>query len=50
MRQLMGLMKSGKAKSVPLGIIPGGTGNAFIEDLRCRDPIQGSPSISLMGR
>ena len=40
-----GLMKSGKAKSVPLGIIPGGTGNAFIEDLRCRDPIKAARNI-----
>ncbi len=40
-----GLMKSGKAKSVPLGIIPGGTGNAFIEDLRCRDPIKAARQI-----
>ena len=40
-----GLMKSGKAKSVPLGIIPGGTGNAFIEDLGCRDPIKAASQI-----
>ena len=40
-----GLMKSGKAKSVPLGIIPGGTGNAFIEDLECRDPVEAARLI-----
>jgi len=42
---VLGLMKSGKAKSIPLGIIPGGTGNAFIEDLGCRDPIQAASQI-----
>ena len=40
-----GLIESDKAKSVPLGIIPGGTGNAFIEDLRCRDPIKAARQI-----
>ena len=42
---VLGLMKSGKAKSIPLGIIPGGTGNAFIEDLGCRDPIKAANRI-----
>ena len=42
---VLGLMKSGKAKSIPLGIIPGGTGNAFIEDLGCRDPIKAASQI-----
>ena len=42
---VLGLMKSGKAKSIPLGIIPGGTGNAFIEDLGCRDPIRAAHQI-----
>ena len=42
---VLGLMKSGKAKSIPLGIIPGGTGNAFIEDLGCRDPIKAANQI-----
>ena len=40
-----GLIESGKAKSVPLGIIPGGTGNAFIEDLECRDPVKAARHI-----
>ena len=42
---VLGLMKSGQGKSVPLGIIPGGTGNAFIEDLGCRDPIKAANHI-----
>jgi len=42
---VLGLMKSDKAKSIPLGIIPGGTGNAFIEDLGCRDPIKAANQI-----
>ncbi len=42
---VVGLMQSGKAKNIPLGIVPGGTGNAFIEDLGCRDPIKAASQI-----
>ena len=42
---VLGLMKSGQAKNIPLGIIPGGTGNAFAEDLGCRDPIKAAIQI-----
>ena len=42
---VLGLMKSGQAKNLPLGIIPGGTGNAFVEDLGCRDPIKAAIQI-----
>ena len=42
---VLGLMKSGQGRSVPLGIIPGGTGNAFVGDLGCQDPIQAANQI-----
>jgi len=42
---VLGLMKSGQAKTIPLGIIPGGTGNAFVEDLGCQDPINAANKI-----
>ena len=42
---VLGLMESGQGQSVPLGIIPGGTGNAFIGDLGYRDPIQAANQI-----
>ena len=34
-----GLMKSGKGLHLPLGIIPGGSGNAFADDLGLKNPI-----------
>ena len=34
-----GLMKSGQGSHLPLGIIPGGSGNAFADDLGLKNPI-----------
>jgi YegS/Rv2252/BmrU family lipid kinase len=42
---VLGLMRSGQAQTIPLGIIPGGTGNAFVEDLGCQDPINAATQI-----
>jgi len=42
---VLGLMESGQGQSVPLGIIPGGTGNAFVGDLGCQDPVQAANQI-----
>ena len=42
---VLGLMKSGQAKSIPLGVIPSGTGNAFVQDLGCLDPTKAATQI-----
>jgi len=40
-----GLMKSGQGLHLPLGIIPGGSGNAFADDLGLKNPIQAANQI-----
>ena len=40
-----GLMRSGKSKSVALGVIPRGSGNAFAEDLGELDPLRALKTI-----
>ncbi|MBC8226570.1 MAG: diacylglycerol kinase family lipid kinase [Gammaproteobacteria bacterium] len=40
-----GLMQSKKSKYLSLGIIPGGSGNAFAEDLGLRDPLDALENI-----
>jgi YegS/Rv2252/BmrU family lipid kinase len=34
-----GMLKRADKQQIPLGLIPGGTGNAFMNDLNCLDPI-----------
>ena len=40
-----GLMKSGQGSHLPLGVIPGGSGNAFADDLGIKNPKQAIKQI-----
>ena len=40
-----GLMQRGEPISVPLGIIPAGTGNTLAQHLRCKDPLEAARRI-----
>ena len=40
-----GLMQRGDSVSIPLGIIPAGTGNSLAQHLQCRDPIEAARCI-----
>lgn len=44
-----GLMQRGEPLSIPLGIIPAGTGNTLAQHLRCDDPLTAARQI-VMGR
>ena len=36
-----GMLKRKDSQTFPLGLITGGTGNAFMHDLNCLDPVRG---------
>jgi len=40
-----GLMQRGEPISIPLGIIPAGTGNTLAEHLQCKDPLEAARRI-----
>ncbi len=40
-----GMLKRKDSQNLPLGLITGGTGNAFMHDLNCLDPIKASERI-----
>ena len=40
-----GLMQRGESISIPLGIIPAGTGNNLAEHLQCKDPIDAAKRV-----
>ena len=40
-----GLLTRSDGKQVPLGFIPGGTGNSFMHDMECLDPVEAARRI-----
>ena len=40
-----GMLKRKDSQTFPLGLITGGTGNAFMHDLNCLDPVEASERI-----
>ena len=41
-----GMLSRVDKKQIPIGLIPGGTGNSFMHDMKCLDPITAAKKIS----
>jgi len=41
-----GMLKRNDEKNIPIGLITGGTGNSFMHDLKCLDPIDAAKRIT----